>query len=224
MDKNKIWLGIVLDRSGSMDECKAEAIGGFNRVIEDQKKTAGATLVTVVQFDDLYEVLYDGVLVEQVKPLDSTTFVPRGWTALLDAMGKTINTIGEKLAKMPDDERPAKVIIVTVTDGVENASKEFSHEQVKKMIEHQKEKYGWEFVFVGSEPRAVEYAHLVLGFAKSATVHYASGSAGTSSMFDSLSRGLSHAKSSVVRGSYTGYKHGGDDSDDDGSGNGGKHN
>lgn len=214
MDQNKIFVAIVLDRSGSMQDCAKEAIGGFNRIVEDQKKVPGVTLVTLAQFDDKYELLHDGVPVEQVQPLTDETFVPRGMTALLDAMGKTIVSVGEKLALMAEAERPAKVIMVTITDGEENASKEYKHARIKEMIQHQTKTYSWEFVFVGSEPKAVEDAVAFLGILPGMAFNYAADPHGTCSAYQSVSRGLSQVKCAVTSGkSDTGYKHGGGSSD-----------
>jgi hypothetical protein len=217
MDQNKIFVIIVLDRSGSMaEENRApEAIGGFNRILEDQKKTPGVTLVTLAQFDDQYELLYDGVPVEQVPPLTSKTFVPRGFTALRDAMGKTIVSVGEKLAAMPESERPAKVIMVTITDGNENASKEYTHERLKRMIEYQTKTYSWEFIFLGSEPKAVEDAVAFLGILPGSAFCYDSHRGGTLDAYNQVSRGLTSVKCSVTSGKQdTSYKHGGDSSDE----------
>jgi hypothetical protein len=210
MDQNKIYIAIVLDRSGSMQDCAKEAIGGFNRILEDQKKIPGITLITLAQFDDIYELLHDGVPMEKVEPLTDKTFVPRGMTALCDAMGKTIVSIGEKLAAMPESERPAKVIMVTITDGCENASKEYNQPRIKKMIEEQTKVYSWEFVFVGSEPKAVADAVNFYGYAKNLAFSSVAGPAGTLDAMQQVSRGLSQVKCSVTRGSSdTGYKHGG---------------
>jgi len=213
MDQNKIFVVIVLDRSGSMRDCASEAIGGFNRILEDQKKVPGATLVTLAQFDDVYELIHDAVPVEQVQPLTDKTFVPRSMTALLDAMGKTIVSVGEKLSAMPETERPSKVIMVTITDGEENASKEYKHARIKEMVEHQTKTYAWEFVFVGSEPKAVEDAVLLLGIARGSSYCYDSSRGGTQDAMNRISRGLSQVKCAVTSGKKdTSYKHGGDGS------------
>ena len=210
MDQNKVLIGIVLDRSGSMKKSAAEAIGGFNRVVEDQKKSPGTTLLTLAQFDDEYELIHDALDVQKVEALTDKTYVPRGWTALLDAMGRTIVSIGEKLAALPEEQRPAKVTIVTITDGEENASKEYTHAQIKDMIKQQENIYSWEFVFLGSEPKAVADAIHLLGYDPMKSFRYDSSPVGTRDALNSVSRGLLRTKAAVAAGaSDTSYKHGG---------------
>lgn len=150
MNPDLTEIAFVLDRSGSMEVMKSEAIGGFNHFLSEQKKEPGQVRFTLVLFDHLFEVPIDHQPLECVPPLNGETFTPRGNTALLDAMGRTIDTIGQRLAKTPEDQRPSKVIIACLTDGFENASKQYSNEQISAMIEHQRTKYSWEFVFLGA--------------------------------------------------------------------------
>jgi len=150
MNPDSTEIAFVLDRSGSMESMKAEAIGGFNHFISEQKKEPGQVRFTLVLFDNLYEVPIDHVPLEIVPTLNGDTYTPRGSTALLDAMGRTIDEIGQRLAKTPEQERPSKVIIACMTDGLENASRQYSNEQISAMIEHQRTKYSWEFVFLGA--------------------------------------------------------------------------
>lgn len=138
-----------LDRSGSMGGLESDTIGGFNAFIEKQRQLEGKIIVTVVLFDDKYEILWNGVNANHVKLTDNEYFV-RGCTALLDAVGKTILDVGYRLSKIDEDERPGKVIFVITTDGLENASREFSYEKVKELINHQQEKHDWEFIFLGA--------------------------------------------------------------------------
>jgi uncharacterized protein YegL len=126
MNANLCEIGFVLDRSGSMESMRLEAIGGFNAFLASHQKAAGEAKLTLVLFDHEYIVTHDGRPVKEVPALDPRTYVPRGTTALLDASGRTINTIGERLDKMPEAERPGKVIVSILTDGLENASQEFS--------------------------------------------------------------------------------------------------
>jgi len=149
---------VILDRSGSMDALRDDAIGGFNAFIHDQLDVPGDALVTLVQFDHEYECIYSGKPIGEVTMLDGTVYVPRGSTALLDAMGRTINEVGARLAGMDEADRPAKVIVVVITDGYENASVEFTHAKVKDMVELQREKYSWEFVFLAADPTTVQMA------------------------------------------------------------------
>ncbi|GBU27756.1 hypothetical protein R84B8_01297 [Treponema sp. R8-4-B8] len=148
MNQNLTELCIILDRSGSMEGLENDTIGGFNGFVKKQAK-AGQTSLTTVLFDDKYEILHNGVDAGKVV-LTNDEYFTRGSTALLDAVGKTINDVGKRLAETPEDSRPGKVIFVITTDGLENASREFSYDAVKRMITHQTEKYGWEFIFMGA--------------------------------------------------------------------------
>lgn len=141
-------LVLIVDRSGSMATCGTDATGGINTFIKEQQKLPGIAHLTLVQFDDKYEFVHKGVLINDVPEYQ---LVPRGWTALLDAVGKAINETGERLAALPESERPGCVLVVIVTDGHENSSKEFSWSQVKDMITHQQEVYNWKFTFIGAD-------------------------------------------------------------------------
>jgi hypothetical protein len=142
---------VVLDRSGSMQACKGDAEGGLNSFVEDQKKRPGRANFTLVQFDTEYEFVHRGVPISQVPPF---TLVPRGWTALLDAVGRAIIETGDRLAKTPEAQRPGLVALVIITDGLENSSKEFDKEQIKQLIQHQTEVYKWQFTFLGANQDA----------------------------------------------------------------------
>ena len=142
---------LVVDRSGSMASVREDAEGGVNTFITDQAKEPGEALLTLVQFDTEYEFLHKGVPVSQVPKYE---LVPRGMTALLDAVGRAINETGERLSKMPDQDRPSLVIFVVMTDGEENSSKEFTKAHIKEMIEHQQNVYNWQFTFLGANQDA----------------------------------------------------------------------
>lgn len=146
----------VIDRSGSMDSIKTDAIGGFNSFINEQKKVPGEARLTLVLFNDGYEFLHEGIPLEDVPPLDETTFVPAGMTALLDAVGRTIDSVGERLSKTPEPERPSQVIMAILTDGEENHSTEYTREQVFQRITHQRDVYKWEFMFLAANQDAIE--------------------------------------------------------------------
>ncbi|MED1864171.1 VWA domain-containing protein [Fictibacillus nanhaiensis] len=149
MNKNVTEIVFLLDRSGSMSGLEKDTIGGFNSFVKSQVERKGKTLITTALFDDQYEILWSGVPAEQVQ-LTSEDYFVRGTTALLDALGKTILDVGYRLSRIEENDRPGKVIFVITTDGMENASTEFTHEKVKKLIEHQQEKYNWEFIFMGA--------------------------------------------------------------------------
>lgn len=185
---NFVEIIVALDRSGSMSTVRNDTIGGFNTFVSDQRREAkGDVKLTLVQFDDQYEINYNGMPIQDVSPLTEATYTPRGMTALLDAVGKTINTVGDRLAKTPENERPSLVIFVTLTDGQENASKEFKLAQIKTMITHQTEKYNWQFLFLGADQNSFQAESM--GFSKSNTYNYAN--AKTADTFSYLSRGLS---------------------------------
>lgn len=149
MNTNLTEIIFLLDRSGSMGGFESDTIGGFNAFIEKQREGPGETIVTTVLFDDQYEVLWNGASVKDIKLTEGEYYV-RGMTALLDALGKTILDVGERLAQTQENERPSKVIFVITTDGMENSSKEFSYESIRKLIKQQQEKYNWEFVFLAA--------------------------------------------------------------------------
>ncbi len=132
-----------------MGGLESDTIGGFNAFIERQSQLEGETILTAVLFDDKYEILWNGVNAGKVK-LTNNEYYVRGSTALLDAVGKTILDVGQRLSKTMEDKKPAKVIFVITTDGLENASREFTYEKVKELIKHQQEKYCWEFIFLGA--------------------------------------------------------------------------
>lgn len=155
MNDNLTELVFVLDRSGSMAHLEEDTIGGFNRMIAQQRDGPGDARVTVVLFDTQYEVLYNGMKIEDIPPMTNKEYYARGLTALLDAVGKTIDDVGERLSAMPEEERPGKVVFVITTDGMENASHSYSLEKVKAMVEHQKSKYGWDFLFFGADIDAI---------------------------------------------------------------------
>jgi len=142
---------LVVDRSGSMQSIREDAEGGVNAFVLEQAKHPGEALLTLVQFDTEYEFLYRAKPIKEVPPY---TLMPRGNTALLDAVGRAINETGERLAKMPEEDRPGLVIFVILTDGQENSSKEFAKLQIKEMIERQQSQYNWQFTFLGANQDA----------------------------------------------------------------------
>lgn len=158
MKKNATELVFILDRSGSMGGLETDTIGGFNGMLNRQKKQEGEVRVTTVLFDDQYDLIHDRKRLEEVPLLTEKEYYVRGCTALLDAIGKTIQRIALIQKHMPESEKAEKVIFVITTDGMENASREFTRSRIKEMIEHEKEKYGWEFLFLGANMDAVAEA------------------------------------------------------------------
>lgn len=190
MKKNLTEMVFILDRSGSMGHLTDDTIGGFNSMIEQQKKEDGEAYVTTVLFDSEYEMLHDHVNIQDMKPITNKEYYARGCTALLDAVGKTINSIGARLNATPEDERPEKVIFVITTDGMENASREFTKSQVKEMVEHQQTKYSWVFMFLGANMDAVSEAG-GLGIQSAYSKTYTASSRGTNSVYYSVSKAMS---------------------------------
>ena len=158
MKKNLTELVFILDRSGSMQGLEGDTIGGFNAMIEKQKKEPGEAFVSTVLFDDQTEVLHDRVELGNVRPITDKEYYVRGCTALLDAVGGAIHHIGNIHKYARSEDVPEHTLFVITTDGMENASRRYSVQRVKEMIQRQKEKYGWEFLFLGANIDAVETA------------------------------------------------------------------
>ena len=158
MNKNLTEIAFVLDRSGSMISCAESAITGFNQFIRDQKQAPGLARLTLVLFDDQYETPALSLPLQEVSELNANTFVPRGSTALLDAIGRTIDELGARLAGLPEAERPGCVIVPILTDGLENASNIFTHTDIQKKITHQRDVYQWQFLFLGANQDAIASA------------------------------------------------------------------
>jgi hypothetical protein len=148
MDNSLTEIVFILDRSGSMGGLENDTIGGFNGFVKKQSEI-GRTNLTTVLFDNKYEILHNGIDAKNIM-LTNEEYFTRGSTALLDAVGKSINDVGMRLGDMSEETRPGKVIFVITTDGLENASREYSYDDVNRMITHQREKYNWEFIFMGA--------------------------------------------------------------------------
>lgn len=203
MKPNHTDITIILDRSGSMASVASDTIGGFNTFLADQQKVAGTATITLNQFDDIYERVIDAKPIADAKPLDGKTFVPRGSTALLDAIGKSIVDTGKRLEAMPEPERPSKVVCVIVTDGQENASHQFTRDKIDWMIREQRDKWQWEFVFLGANQDAIATAASI-GIGAKSSMTYAANAAGTSAAFAATSRAMKMMRSGTVASmSYT---------------------
>lgn len=182
-----VYIAVVLDRSGSMESIRDDAIGGFNAFLQEQQEAPGDALFTLVQFDDEYIVVEDGAPIKDVKQLDRASYVPRGGTALYDAIGRTVNVMEAKIASMPEDARPSRMIVATLSDGHENRSQEFSKRNISDIIE-QRSKEGWDFMFLSAGLDQMAEAHS-LGVAKAM---YATGQEGGRGLVG-MSMGASNA-------------------------------
>ena len=195
--KNNITeLVFILDRSGSMNGLELDTIGGFNSLIEKQKKQDGKCYVSTVLFDDVSEVLHDRIELTEIKRMIEEDYTVRGCTALLDAIGGAIKHIANihKYARVEDV--PEHTMFIITTDGMENASRKYDSKTVKELIEQQKEKYGWEFLFLGANIDAVETAR-TFGIAEDRAVTYCADSVGTRTNFDAVSKTVCCMRASV---------------------------
>ena len=172
MKKNLTELVFILDRSGSMAGLEADTIGGFNAMLEKQKRQPGEAYVSTVLFDNDCEVIHDRLPLDRVPALTEREYYVRGCTALLDAVGGAIHHIGNVYRYAREEDRPEKTLFVITTDGMENASRRYSYDKVRAMIERQKEKYGWEFLFLGANiDAAKEAARFGIGADRAANYH-----------------------------------------------------
>ena len=194
MNMNSTEIIFLLDRSGSMGGLESDTIGGFNAFIEKQSQLEGETIVTVVLFDDRYEILWNGVKANKVMLTDKEYYV-RGCTALLDAVGKTILDVGYRLSETSEEERPGKVIFVITTDGLENASHEFTYEKVKGLIKHQQKKYNWEFIFLGANIDAAKEADSI-GISMDNAYNFEASKTGVDEMYCLASEAVTQRRSS----------------------------
>ena len=185
MKNNLTELVFIMDRSGSMAGLESDTIGGFNGMLAKQKKEEGDALVTTVLFDDGFTVLHDRMDIKTVKPITSRDYYVRGCTALLDAVGKAIMMIKQREKATSKEERAGQVLFVITTDGLENASKEFTYEKIKKMIEKQTEKHGWKFLFLGANIDAAAEAAKV-GINARYSAKYCADGEGTQKNFDAV--------------------------------------
>lgn len=185
---------VVVDRSGSMQACQQEAENGVNHFIDEQRKQPGDCLFSLVQFDTEYEFVHKG---KPIADVGQFTLVPRGMTALLDAVGRAINETGERLSAMNENDRPGLVAFVIVTDGQENSSHEFKRAQIKEMIERQQSQYQWKFTFLGANQDAFAEA-AGLGIAASASASY--GVASSKQAFAAAASNVNRMRSATVRG------------------------
>ena len=193
MKKNLTELVFILDRSGSMAGLEPDTIGGFNAMIEKQKREQGEAIVSTVIFDNVSEVIHDRVPLEKIKPLTERDYYVRGCTALLDAVGGAIHHIGNVHKYAREEDRPEKTLFVITTDGMENASRKYSYGRLKEMIERQKEKYGWEFLFLGANIDAAKEAAR-FGITADRAANYHADSVGTGVIYESVSEAITQVR------------------------------
>ncbi|WP_423409157.1 vWA domain-containing protein [Heyndrickxia sp. MSNUG] len=192
MNNNLTEIIFLLDRSGSMAGLESDTVGGFNAFVKKQSELDGDTILTTVLFDDEYEVLWNGIDAREVKLTEKEYFV-RGTTALLDAIGKSILDVGIRLSKTSEERRPGKVIFVITTDGMENASREFTYEKVKELIRHQQEKYNWEFIFMGANIDAAKEADS-LGIDIENSYNFEASHKGVENMYEMISESITEKR------------------------------
>ena len=196
MKKNLTEVVMILDRSGSMGGLETDTIGGFNSMVEKQKKEEGEVFVSAVLFDDRREVLYDRTPIRRVERMTEKQYYVRGCTALLDAVGLAIHHIGNVHKYARNEDVPEKTIFVIITDGMENASRLYGPEKVRSMVERQQKKYNWEFLFIGANIDAVTEASRI-GIQPSRAVNYVHDGRGTRLNFDTLSSAISGARAAA---------------------------
>ncbi len=193
MKKGLTEIVFILDRSGSMSGLESDTIGGYNSMIEKQKKEEGEALISTVLFDGQTDVLHDRVPLDKISPITEKEYYVRGSTALLDAVGGAIHHIGNVHKYAREEDVPEKTLFIITTDGMENSSRQYSYDKVKKMIEKQKEKYHWEFIFLGANIDAVGVADR-FGVDRQHAVRYECDSAGTALNFQVMNKMVSCAR------------------------------
>lgn len=197
MKKNLTEIVFILDRSGSMHGLEADTIGGYNSMLAEQRKIEGEALVSTVLFDSLVEVIHDRVPIDKVQDITEKEYYTRGCTALLDAVGGAIHHIGNVHKYARDEDVPEKTLFIITTDGMENASYKYNYQKVKQMIEGQKEKYGWEFLFLGANIDSAEMGAKI-GIDRDFTVDYTNDSEGARLNYEVMSEAITQARSNAA--------------------------
>jgi uncharacterized protein YegL len=193
--QNFASINVIIDRSGSMSSLQQDTIGSFNSFLKEQQTVPGECIFTLCTFNHDYNLVHDCVKIADVPELSTKTYRPDGNTALYDAFGTTIDEVGRKLAAMPEDQRPDKVLFLVITDGQENSSRRYTADQIKSMVEHQRTKYAWEFVFIGANVDAFTVG-TSMGFTAQNSVGYVASAAGTHSLYSSISSNATAYRSS----------------------------
>lgn len=188
-------LVFILDRSGSMSGLESDTIGGYNAMLKKQQQEPGEATVTTVLFDDEYQLLHDRINIKGISPITEKEYFVRGTTALLDTIGKTIHKIHNAQQHTSPEHRADKVLFVIITDGMENASREYSYAQVKQLVERQKETYGWEFIFLGANIDAIATA-ATFGISADRAANYHADSQGTQLNYEAVGCAVSEFRTS----------------------------
>ena len=189
MSKGYTEIVYILDRSGSMGGLEADTIGGFNAMMEKQKKTGERAVVSTILFDDTCEVLHDRVDIDRIRKMTDEDYYVRGCTALLDALGGAVHHIANVHKYARPEDRPEKTIFVITTDGMENASNQYSYEKVQQLVKQQREEYGWEFIFIGANIDAYAQAQR-FGIRKDRAVNYVGDRIGTANVYEGVSKAV----------------------------------
>ncbi len=195
---NHTHILFILDRSGSMQSIHADVVGGFNQFLSSQQGAEGTADLTLVQFDTHIETVMEGVDIRAVKSFTRGDFVPRGSTALFDAMGSSMDALGRELAARREADRPENVVVAVMTDGEENASHEYTFERIQTMIEHQRSYYNWEIVFLASE-LSTHTMSRQMGVAEEKSMRWSKSSEGTVAAFMSMDAEILKARKSKMR-------------------------
>ena len=193
MNNNLTEIVFILDRSGSMAGLENDTIGGFNAMVEKQKKEPGDAVLSAVLFSDGCQVLYDRADIQKVEPMTEQQYRVGGCTALLDAIGGAVHHIGNVHKYAREEDRPGKTIFVITTDGMENASRSYTYDEVQRMVKHEQEKYGWEFLFLGANMDAISAARS-FGIRADRAVRYRRDRAGTELNYQVVSETVSRVR------------------------------
>ena len=195
MKKNLTEIVFILDRSGSMAGLEGDTIGGFNAMIEKQRREEGEAYISTVLFDNESQVIHDRVDIQNIRPMTRDDYYVRGCTALLDAVGSAIHHIGNVHKYAREEDRPEKTVFVITTDGMENASHRYSYDQVKAMIRRYTEEFGWEFLFLGANIDAAKEAAR-FGIRADRAANYHADSRGTGVIYETVSEAICHVRTS----------------------------
>ena len=197
MKDNYCHIISIIDKSGSMGILQDEVIKSFNNFLKEQKEVEGEATISMIQFNHVHDYIFSFKNINDIDGLCHRTYSPHGMTALYDAIGYALNTEGKKLAEMKEEDRPSKVVVIIQTDGYENASTDFTRSKIKEMIEEQKSKYSWEFVFMGADIDATAVSQGI-GIDASNAIKYVNTDAGTNVVFASISANLAFNSSILL--------------------------